>query len=51
MKALLNRQPNARLGAGPRDYHEIQVLPDLLGTTLIQQLIFRSILGLMKLIG
>jgi len=27
MKALLNRQPNARLGAGPRDYHEIQEHP------------------------
>jgi p70 ribosomal S6 kinase len=27
MKALLNRQPNARLGAGQRDYHEIQEHP------------------------
>ena len=25
MKALLNRQPAMRLGAGPRDFHDIQV--------------------------
>ena len=33
MKALLNRQPAMRLGAGPRDFYDIQV-----GKILIEQI-------------